>query len=97
MPLINCKVSLKLRWKKHCALAAASVHKANVDDNMFFFYYQRHKIICLLSHFIAKFNQELSKVFSKGFERSVYWNEYKTKSANKNTTKEYRYFSNQTL
>ena len=37
MPLINCKVSLKLRWTKHCALAAASVHKANVDDNMFFF------------------------------------------------------------
>ena len=36
MPLINCKVSLKLRWTKHCALAAAGVHNANVDDNMFF-------------------------------------------------------------
>ena len=28
----------------------------------------------------------------KGFERSVYWNEYETKSENKNTTNEYRYF-----
>ena len=28
----------------------------------------------------------------KGFERSVYWNEYKTKSENENTTNEYRYF-----
>ena len=37
-------------------------------------------------------NQKLSKLLSKGFERSVYWNEYKTKSENKNTTNEYRYF-----
>ena len=40
----------------------------------------------------AKDNQELSKFLSKGLERSVYWNEYKTKSENKNTTNEYRYF-----
>ena len=29
---------------------------------------------------------------SKGSERSVYWNEYKTKSEDKNTTNEYKYF-----
>ena len=29
---------------------------------------------------------------SKGFERSVYWNEYKTNIENKSTTKEYRFF-----
>ena len=40
----------------------------------------------------AKDNQILSKLLSKGFERSVYWNEYKTKSENKNTTQQYRYF-----
>ena len=33
----------------------------------------------------AKDNQKL-------FERSVYWNECKTKSENKRTTNEYRYF-----
>ena len=33
-----------------------------------------------------------SKLLSKGFESSVYWNEYKTKSENKNTANEYRYF-----
>ena len=37
-------------------------------------------------------NQKLSKLLSKGFERSAYWNEYKTKCENKNTTNEYRYF-----
>ena len=40
----------------------------------------------------ARDNQELSKLLSKGFERSFYWNGYKTKSENKNTTNEYRYF-----
>ena len=29
---------------------------------------------------------------SKGFERSVYWIEYKTKIENKSTTNEYRFF-----
>ena len=37
-------------------------------------------------------SQKLSKRLSKEFKRSVYWNEYKTKSKNKNTTNEYRYF-----
>ena len=27
----------------------------------------------------AKYNQKLSKLLSKGFERSMYWNEYKKK------------------
>ena len=40
----------------------------------------------------AKDNQKLSKLFSKGFVTLLYWNEYKTKSENKNTTDEYRCF-----
>ena len=41
----------------------------------------------------AKVNQKLSKLLSKQFEISVYWNEYKTKkNQNKNTTNENRYF-----
>ena len=33
--------------------------------------------------FSVKDNQKLSKLLSKGFGRSVYWNEYKTKSEKK--------------
>ena len=33
------------------------------------------------------------KLLSKGFERSLYWNKYKTESENKNMTNKYRYFS----
>ena len=45
----------------------------------------------------ARDNQKLRKLLSKGFERTVYWNEYKTKNGNKNTTNEYRYFLDQIL
>ena len=37
----------------------------------------------------AKGNQKLLKPLSKEFKRSIYWNEYKTKSETKNTTNEY--------
>ena len=40
----------------------------------------------------ARDNQKLLNIFSKEFERSVYWNEYKTKRENKNTANEQRYF-----
>ena len=40
----------------------------------------------------ARNNKRLKKLLSKGFERSVYWNEYKTKSENKNMTNGFRYF-----
>ena len=36
----------------------------------------------------AKGNQKLPKRLRKRFERSCYWNEYKRKSENKNTTNE---------
>ena len=40
----------------------------------------------------ARDNQKLSKLLSKGFERSAYWNEYKTKSETKTAANEFRYF-----
>ena len=39
----------------------------------------------------AKVNQELSRLLTKGFEKSVYWNEHKTKVENKNATNECKY------
>ena len=37
----------------------------------------------------ARDNQKLSKRLSKGSERPVYWNEYKTKFDNKNATNKF--------
>ena len=47
-------------------------------------------LILILSFLISEAHKIL-KTLSKGFERSVYWNEYKIRSENKNTTIEYRY------
>ena len=53
MPLINCKVELKLKWARKYVLVSAGNEIANANsDNLI--YYQRHKIICFCSHFINK-------------------------------------------
>ena len=40
----------------------------------------------------ARDNQKFSKLLSKLFERSVYWDGYKTKSENRYATNEFIYF-----
>ena len=36
MPLINCKVELKLKWTKYCVLPAAGADNDNANDNIIF-------------------------------------------------------------
>ena len=38
---------------------------------------------------LSRDNKKLTKLLTKGFERLVYWNEYKTKSVNRNMANEY--------
>ena len=64
----------------------------NIDSDIIIFTIKDTKLYVFVVTLSAKSSQKLSKLLSKGFERSVYWNEYKTKSENKNTTNEYRYF-----
>ena len=93
MQLINCEVELKLKWSKYCVLSAAGVDNVNgnANDNIIFTI-KDTKLYVPVVTLSARDNQKLSKLLSKEFERSVYWNEYKTKSENKATTNEYRYF-----
>ena len=81
MPLINCKVESKLSWTKHCVLSVAATKNANGnnDDNTLFTT-KDTKLYVLDVNLSAKDNQKLSKLLSKGFERSIHWNEYKTKN-----------------
>ena len=46
MPLINCKVELKLRWTKHCVLYVAGTDNANGnnDDNNIIFIIKQTKL-----------------------------------------------------
>ena len=71
---------------------AAGTDNANANPNSFIYTIKDTKLSIPVVTLLAKDNQKLSKLLSKGFERSVYWNEYKTKSENENTTNKYRYF-----
>ena len=62
------------------------------DDNNIVFTIKDTKLYVPLVTLSTKDNKKLSNIITKVFERSVYWNEYKTKSDNKNTTNEFRYF-----
>ena len=88
MPLINCKVEFKLKWTKCCVLSAADNVNINDNNNVnnIIFTMKDTRLYILLVTLLERDNQKLSKLLSKGFERSVYWNEYRTISKNKNTT-----------
>ena len=94
MLLIDCKVELKLRLSKHYVLFVAVIDNANGnnDDNITIFTIKDTKLYVPVGTLSARGNQKLSKLLSKGFKKSVHWNDYKTKSDNKSTTNEYIYF-----
>ena len=54
----------------------------NNDDNNVIFTIKDTKLYVPVAALSARDNRKLSKILSKEFERSVYWNEYKTKSEN---------------
>ena len=93
LPLINCKVELKLRWSKYCVLSVVVTDKANGnnDDNNIIFTTKDTKLYVPVVTLSARDNKKLSKSLSKRFEISVYWNEYKIKIGDKNTN-EFRFF-----
>ena len=64
----------------------------NNDDNNIIFTIKDTNLYVPVVNLSARDNQKLSKLLSKGFERSVDWNKYKIKSDNKNITNEFRYF-----
>ena len=64
----------------------------NNDDNNIIFTIKDTELYVPVVTLSGKENQKLSKLLRKGFERSVYWKEYKTKSNNKNMTNKFRHF-----
>ena len=92
MSLINCKFELKRKRSKYCVLCAACPDNTATNPNNIIFTIKDTKLYVPVVTLLTKHNQSLSKFLRKGYERSVYWNEQKTKSKNKNTTNKYRYF-----
>ena len=83
MPLINSKIKLNLTWRKECVLSTAA------DDTVFII--NDKKLYVPVVTLSKEDNKDFIEQQNKGFQRSIYWNEYKTKEktedADANATK----------
>ena len=83
MSLINCKIKLNLTWKKECVLSTLDDDAANPENNAVFVINDTKLYVPVVT-----LSKEDKKDFiehqNKGFQRSIYWNEYKTKGLTEN-------------
>ena len=95
MSLIYCKGDLKPKWTKYCVFSATG-NDNDINDNGnandIIFTIKDKRLYVVVVTLSESENWKLSKLLSKRFERSVYYNEYKTNSKNKNMTNTFIYF-----
>ena len=69
MPSINCKIDFSLNWYENCILFnSGTAATFEITDA---------KLYVPIVTLKTEDNTKLSKLFSKGFKRPIYWNEYK--------------------
>ena len=76
MPLINCKIKLNLTWKKECVLSTDAGNAVFIINDT--------KMYVPVVTFSKEDNKDFIEQQNKGFQRSIYWNEYQTKEINEN-------------
>ena len=76
LPLINCKIKLNLTWKKECVLS-------NQDGDAVFIINDTGMYVPVVT-LSKEDNKDFIEQQNKGFQRSIYRNEYKTKEINEN-------------
>ena len=83
IPLINCKIKLNLTWKKECVLSTDAANAVFIINDT--------KLYVPVVTLSKKDNKDFIEQQNKGFQRSICWNEYKTKEktedADANATK----------
>ena len=76
MLLINCKIKLNLTWKKECVLSN--------QDGAAVFIINDTKMYVPVVTLSKEDNKDFIEQQNEGVQRSIYWNEYKTKEINEN-------------
>ena len=71
MPLISCKIKLNLTWKNECVLSNQSGKAVFIINDT--------KLYVPVVTLSKEDNKDFIEQQSKGFQRSIYWNQYKTK------------------
>ena len=77
MPLINCEISLQLKWSRKCILVAGT---ANIQNPSFKIKDTKHYVplVTLSTQENIKFLEQLES----GFKRTINWNKYLAKALN---------------
>ena len=78
MPLINYKIKLNLTRKKECVLSTLDDDAANPENNAVFIINDTKLYVPVVT-LSKEDNNDFIEQQNKGFQRSIYWNEYKTK------------------
>ena len=78
MPLINCQIKLNLTWKKECVLSTLDDDDANPENNAVFVINDTKLYVPVVT-LSKEDNKDFIEQQNKRFQRSIYWNEYKTK------------------
>ena len=76
--MINCKIHLVLNWTKKCVMSTVSD-----NNNKTTFQITSIKLYVPIVILSTKDNVSLTKQLNEGFKRSIYWNEYKSKTETK--------------
>ena len=71
MLLINCKFKLNLAWKKECVFSTDAGNAVFIINDT--------KLYVPVVTLSKEDNKDFIEQQNKGFQRSIYWNEYKTK------------------
>ena len=74
MPLINCKIKLNLTWKKECVLSTGAGEAVFIINDT--------KLYVPAVTLSKEDNKDFMEQKYERFQRSIYWNEYKTKEIN---------------
>ena len=75
MPLVNCKIDLELTWHKDCMISSVNAAAGQVVSFMI----TNTKLYVPVVTLSIKDNNNLTKQLSKGFKRTIYWNQYVSK------------------
>ena len=80
MPLVNCKIHLKLNWSKDCVVSTRNNTTFKITNT---------KLYVPIATLSSKDNAKLVKLLEEGLNRPVCWNEYQTKIESKNLNNGY--------
>ena len=76
MHIINCNIKLNLTWKKECVLSTDAGNAVFIINDT-----KMYVSVVTLS---KEDNKDFIEQQNKGFQRTIYWNQYKTKEINEN-------------